>query len=119
MNGHRAAPVNSAPSGRSPGMNTLKANVCPSTFHDQLGNIRRAPSSMPMKKSGCEPDEIDIELKGPYSQIGLICAKVAIRASTPKRKKKNAAVLAMKYGYIGWPTTFWLVWPLPGIWVCF
>ena len=34
-------------------------------------------------------------------------------------KKKNAPVLAMKYGYIGWPTTFLSVRPLPGIWVCF
>ena len=34
-------------------------------------------------------------------------------------KKKNAPVLAMKYGYIGAPTTFLLVRPVPGIWVCF
>ena len=58
-------------------------------------------------------------LYGPYSQIGLICANAPARARTPKMKKKNAPVLAMKYGYIGWPTTFWLVRPLPGIWVCF
>ena len=31
----------------------------------------------------------------------------------------HAPVLAMKYGYIGWPTTFVLVRPRPGIWVCF
>ena len=34
-------------------------------------------------------------------------------------KKKNAPVLAMKYGYIGAPTTFLSVRPGPGIWVCF
>ena len=34
-------------------------------------------------------------------------------------KKKNAPVLAMKYGYIGSPTTLVFVRPLPGIWVCF
>ena len=58
-------------------------------------------------------------LYGPYSQIGLICANVDSSASTAKMKKKNAPVLAMKYGYIGAPTTFALVRPLPGIWVCF
>ena len=56
---------------------------------------------------------------GPTSQIGLIWANVASRASTPKTKKKNAPVLTMKYGYMGWPTTLALVRPGPGIWVCF
>ncbi len=45
-------------------------------------------------------------LYGPYSQIGLIWANVAARASAAKVKKKNAPVLAMKYGYSGAPTTF-------------
>ncbi len=58
-------------------------------------------------------------LYGPYSQTGLIWARQPSRASKPKTKKKNAPVLAMKYGYSGWPTTFLSVRPLPGIWVCF
>ena len=35
---------------------------------------------------------------GPYSQTGLIWAKVDIRASAPKMKKNQAPPLAMKYG---------------------
>ncbi len=58
-------------------------------------------------------------LYGPYSQIGLIWVNVAARVTAAKVKKKNAPVLAMKYGYMGAPTTFWFVRPLPGIWVCF
>src|ERR1022692_309273 len=56
---------------------------------------------------------------GPYSHTGLIWANVEASDSAPKVKKKNAPVFAMKYGYVGAPTTFWSVRPLPGIWVCF
>src|ERR1022692_27689 len=72
-----------------------------------------------MEKSGWEPAEIASGLYGPYSQIGLVWAKVDASARAAKIKKKNAPVLAMKYGYIGAPTTFVSVRPLPGIWVCF
>ena len=58
-------------------------------------------------------------LYGPNSQMGLICANVDISASTAKMKRKNALVLAAKYGYAGAPTTFLSVRPLLGIWVCF
>src|ERR1700728_1611292 len=34
MNGHRAAPVKSRPSGRSPGMNTFQASVCPQHLYE-------------------------------------------------------------------------------------
>ena len=56
---------------------------------------------------------------GPYSQTGLIWAKVASRTSAPKMKKNHAPPLARKYGKNGWPTTFFSVLPRPGIWVCF
>ncbi len=58
-------------------------------------------------------------LNGPYSQIGLICTNAAASATEANTKKKNAPVLAMKYGYVGAPTTLVFVRPLPGIWVCF
>jgi hypothetical protein len=35
---------------------------------------------------------------GPYSQIGLIWAKVASSASAPKMNMNQALVLATKYG---------------------
>ena len=34
-------------------------------------------------------------------------------------KKNHAPPLARKYGKNGWPTTFFSVFPLAGIWVCF
>src|SRR5579875_3772479 len=88
-------------------------------YQVQLGNMRSAPSRKPMYKSGCDPAEIPTGLYGPYSQIGLTWTNVAARARAAKTNRKNAPVFAMKYGYIGAPTTFVLVRPLPGIWVCF
>ena len=39
--------------------------------------------------------------------------------SAAKMKKNQAPPLARKYGKNGWPTTFFSVFPLAGIWVCF
>ena len=72
-----------------------------------------------MYQSGCEPAEMPVGLYGPYIQMGLICAKVDSSVVTPKMKKNQAPVFAMKYGYICWPTTFLSVARLPGICVCF
>ncbi len=44
---------------------------------------------------------------------------MAASAVAANVKKKNAPVLAMKYGYVGAPTTLVSVRPSPGIWVCF
>ncbi len=49
----------------------------------------------------------------------MIVANVASRTSAPKMKKNQAPPLAMKYGKNGWPFTFFSVFPLPGICVCF
>src|SRR4029077_13929449 len=101
------------------GMNTLNGIVCPATFHSQAGMMRSAPSSNPMEKSGWAREVMPEGLYGPNSQMGFICANVDISASTAKMKRKNALVLAAKYGYAGAPTTFLSVRPLLGIWVCF
>ena len=69
--------------------------VPPGMTHSQLGIIRKAPSIKPMYQSGCEPAVICVGLYGPYIQIGLICARPPISASTPKTTKKKPPALAV------------------------
>ena len=71
----------------------------------------------PIYQSGWELAESIAGLYGPYSQIGLIWAKVASVAVTPKTKKKSAPVLAMNTGYSGSPTSLFSRCFFPGHWV--
>src|ERR1700757_3644667 len=104
-NGQNPAPVKMMPNGIAAGISALKLIVCQRKFHSQAGITRSAPSRMPRYQSGCEADEICTGLYGPYSQTGLIWAKVARTASAAKMKKNHAVPLAIKYGKKGWPTT--------------
>src|SRR6266849_6999967 len=97
-NGQNAAPPRMMVSGSANGMSTLNVTVCPRKFHSQAGIMRSAPSRMPMYQSGWDADEMATGEYGPYSQIGLIEAKVASSAHAPNMKKNQAPVLAAKYG---------------------
>ena len=52
-------------------------------------------------------------------QIGLICSRPPISASTPVTIAKNAPLFTANTGTMRMPMTFCSVRPGPGNWVCF
>src|SRR5437016_4358484 len=66
---------------------------------------RNAPSIQPRYQSGCAAVLTADDLNGPYSQIGLICARPPRSARTPATSAKSPALLAAYVGHRREPTT--------------
>ena len=81
------------PGSSTPGKNGLGISK-PKARISQPGMRRSAPSSQPMYQSGCEAELTSAGSNGPYSQIGLICARPPSAASTRRGRKNRPTALA-------------------------
>ena len=72
-----------------------------------------------MYQSGWAPVDTALGVYGPYSQIGLICARPPSATRTPATRNNRPTERSAYVGHRREPTTLCSVRPGPGNWVCF